>query len=81
MSIESFKYYSPIGFLSLFPNVNIIQFDYRECLEKKFNFEKTQLYNDKPNIIIMNNHPASKKQFNMEKITMKYWIDKVKEKL
>jgi hypothetical protein len=59
----SFKYYSPIGFLSLHPNINIINFDYRERLGTKFNFEKTQLYNDKTNIIVMNNHPASIEYF------------------
>jgi len=63
MSIESFKYYSPIGFLSLHPNINIIQFDFKAPLEKKFNFDKSQLYHDKTNIIIMNNHPASIEYF------------------
>jgi len=63
MSVESFKYYSPIGFLSLHPNINIIQLDFRESATKKFNFEKTQLYNDKTNIIIMNHHPANIEYF------------------
>jgi hypothetical protein len=63
MDTNQIKYYSPIGFLSLRPNVNIVQFNFKEPLEKKFNFEKTQLYNDKTNIIVMNNHPASIEYF------------------
>jgi hypothetical protein len=56
MSIE---YYSPIGFLDLNPNINILQLNSLYSLNQKFIFNESFLQNDKTNIVIMNNHPAS----------------------
>jgi hypothetical protein len=53
----SINYYSPIGFLDLNPNINILDLNWNINSEKNFKFERNKIKKNKTNIVIMNNQP------------------------